>query len=67
MPTWRSRFRELSDAQARALKEFNNASSHAQRKSAMSRIRATADDIAEFLKKYESAGFPDHDERMPND
>lgn len=67
MPTWKSRFNELSTAQSNALNEAKRASSNAQWSAAISKVTTTVNDISSFLKKYESAGRPDHDAPMPSD
>lgn len=67
MPTWKSRFNELSTAQSTALDKVKSARSKAQWATAISKVKTTMDDISSFLRKYESAGRPDHDAPMPND
>jgi len=66
MSTWRERFSELSAAQGQAWDDLKKARSTADRSAATNEVRATQKQVAEFLKKYESLRFPDHDEAMPD-
>ena len=66
MSTWRERFNQLSAAQQQAWDDVKKARSIRERSTATNKVRATQKQVAEFLDKYESLGFPDHDEAMPD-
>lgn len=66
MSTWRERFNQLSAAQQQAFDDVKKARSTRERRTKTNEVRATQEQIAEFLKKYESLGFPDHDEATPD-
>jgi len=66
MSTWRERFNQLSAAQQQALDDVTKARSTRERSAATNKVRATQRQVAEFLDKYESLGFPDHAEAMPD-
>jgi len=65
MSTWRERFNQLSAAQQQAWDDVMEATTR-ERSTATNKVRATQEQVAEFLKKYESLGFPDHDKAMPD-
>lgn len=66
MSTWRERFNQLSAAQQQAFDDLKKARSPRERSTATNNVRATQKQVAEFLDRYESLGFPDHDEAMPD-
>jgi hypothetical protein len=48
------------------LDDVKKARSTRERSAATNKVRATQRQVAEFLDKYESLGFPDHAEAMPD-
>ena len=65
MQTWKTRFAQLSEEQSAALIDVKSARTQDEWITATEKVRASIDAISEFLREYESASHPNHDEEMP--